>query len=192
MWLSVLLTIAQAEDRASVFSCVPERNPVVYGGVGVLTSQGPLDIYLGIDGDVAMTMPVARFPCLQVGLRQHVTAMTPWIEEGASGYEYISKTHGMIGSYGRLTKHVNAGGFLLGGVKAHHVRQTVSYPERDLDAMYTGTAFRPSFYLYTTMDYFPFRSIGFSVNASVPLMDIDREMYWYSNRIIGVGIVWRR
>jgi hypothetical protein len=191
IWIPAIVSLVQAQPLRQA-SCTPINKPVVYAGMGVLSTQGALDVYFGLDGDIVTTFTISKAPCLRIGLREHLTMTSPWIEEGATGYEFISKSHLMIGSYSKLTDRINLGGYLLTGIKVHHVRHTVDYEEREISEVYTGTAVRPSLYLYSNLDYFPWDNLGFNVNVSVPLMDFEREMYWYVNRIVGVGIQWLR
>ena len=184
----MLLSLASAKLDLQRMRCQPVTETMIYTGFGVLSHQGPVDLYLGWDADVLATVPIRQVPCLRVGLREHFTWTSMWIEEGANGYEMIFKTQAMVGSYGKVSRTINMGGYLLAGVKAHHVRQDVDYPERDIKADYTGTAYVPSVYLYSTVDYFPWENVGMNFNISIPIFDFEREAYWYANRIVGIGL----
>jgi len=188
MWFVLFLSVAHAKLNKEQFRCHPVRETIVSSAIGVLSHQGPISIYVGWDTDASVTIPIRQIPCLRVGLREHFTWTSAWVEEGANGYEMIFKTQAMLGSYGQLSKKVNLGGYVLAGVKTHHVRQDVDYPERGINERYAGTANIPSFYLYSTLDYFPMQNIGVNLNISVPIYDFERESYWYANRIVGMGI----
>ena len=185
-----LTSVALAEQRV-LFHCDPVAKTVLSSGVGVFGTQGPWDVWMGTDADVLFSRSFAKPRCLRWGSRAHVSWVSPWREEGVLGIEAVAKTQMVIGYQGMVWEQVAMGGYLLGGAKIHHVRQRVSYPERNIDSNYTSTAVLPALSLYMTVDVFPRENLGVHLNVSLPLMDYEREFYWYNNRLVGVGLSFR-
>ena len=191
MLLWLVLPIAQADQR-TVLRCEPVSNTVISSGLGLFGTQGPWDVWTGTDVDAFFSTAFPNRECLRWGGREHLSWVAPWREEGVLGIEAISKTHFAIGYQGMAWPQIALGGYVLAGVKTHYVHQRVSFPERNIDSDYSSTAFLPSMMLYTTIDFFPRKNMGVHFDISIPLMDYERELYWYNNRLVGIGLSWRR
>ena len=131
--------------------------------------------------DVMTTWPV--WQCLRAGFRLYEAtegSITPF--EGEQYLAAFLKSHGAIGGEVHGPLDLSLAQYALVGVK------TVYVVQRQDDDRYAVLQWTPSVYSYTALRWRPTRRFGLHLDLVFPINDRDREIDWYSNRLIGIGV----
>jgi len=179
--LLALLVAAQAL-AAPFFQCEgPVRGTELAVGADVLSQWGEA---AGPGFDLLVTWPA--LPCTRVGLREHVAI--EWWGGVEAHHEVQVKSHLALGTEVHLPVDLTVGTYLLPGVRTVLLTQRVDYEERGLEGRYGVVNHLPSLYNTWVVRWRPVARFGVHAEVAVPLADREREVGWYRNRLIGLGV----
>lgn len=140
----------------------------------------------GMGWDQAVTVPIGD--TLRVGLREQVVVEAQdWYDEGFSGSKWHFVTSLALGAERRLPLGLQAGGYLLPGVRVVAMKQVVDVPARGLDFTWSDTSALPCLSASGVVRWWPTAALGVHVDVRVPVADFTRA-WSFPDRFLGAGV----